>query len=435
MRKIMCFAIIFMMFFSVVLAHAAETEGDFRGIHWKFEKGILSFTGSGVVDGEGPWTAYKRNAKTLSFSGEDLHVYASFSGYKNVSTVILGKGVVYTGMYVFRDMGKKLKLAVESNDYIWDCESYDTATIAKIELGEGVDNYVIDDCFVLNKEKDRLLMFYGKKKDKLIIPETVKYLSKSVLAEKEMKELILPQGLEVIEDDALCYCPNLQKLTIPASVQKIGSFVFAGCKKLKELYFINTNVEWSTNESPDHWHELNSITDLFIPNYGDLSEISIYNCKNLYTIVISEGNTKMAGYNGIIGLDPCAIFIPKSMKEIAVRNIPYSTGVKLYVYLGSYGQKFAEDNDYNYVIVNPIKRVILSHDSIEMREKKTITLTAEIEPKDATWKKVQWISTNEQVATVQEGKVKAIGEGECDIICRGFDCGGVTAVCHVIVTK
>ena len=143
----------------------------------------------------------------------------------------------------------------------------------------------------------------------------------------------------------------------------------------------------------------------------------------------------MAGYNGIIGLDPCAIFIPKSMKEIAVRNIPYSTGVKLYVYLGSYGQKFAEDNDYNYVIVNPIKRVILSHDSIEMREKKTITLTAEIEPKDATSKKVQWISTNEQVATVQEGKVKAIGEGECDIICRGFDCGGVTAVCHVIVTK
>ena len=62
------------------------------------------------------------------------------------------------------------------------------------------------------------------------------------------------------------------------------------------------------------------------------------------------------------------------------------------------------------------------------------TLTAKVEPADATNQDVTWSSNNNAVATVENGTVKAVGEGEATITVTTAD-GGKQATCLVKVTQ
>ena len=71
----------------------------------------------------------------------------------------------------------------------------------------------------------------------------------------------------------------------------------------------------------------------------------------------------------------------------------------------------------------------LSNQSLEMKIGEDSTLEAIITP-DNLGLLPTWISSNESVATVENGVVTAVGEGECDITAAVRD---KTATCHVIV--
>ena len=79
-----------------------------------------------------------------------------------------------------------------------------------------------------------------------------------------------------------------------------------------------------------------------------------------------------------------------------------------------------------------VTAVKLSASSLEMEEGDTETLTAVIEPDDATDTAVNWTSTDEKVATVKDGVVTAVAEGKAEIKATA---GDVTAVCKVTVSK
>lgn len=86
-----------------------------------------------------------------------------------------------------------------------------------------------------------------------------------------------------------------------------------------------------------------------------------------------------------------------------------------------------------HVIVSyPEITLTLSDESLEMNLSEEQTLTVTITP-DNTGLTPTWSSSNTSVATVDEnGKVVAVGEGECDITAKVLD---QTATCHVTVTN
>lgn len=61
----------------------------------------------------------------------------------------------------------------------------------------------------------------------------------------------------------------------------------------------------------------------------------------------------------------------------------------------------------------------------------TVTLTATVEPANALNKTVTWSSSDDTVATVEGGKVKAVAQGTAEITATA---GGITATCTVTVT-
>ena len=80
----------------------------------------------------------------------------------------------------------------------------------------------------------------------------------------------------------------------------------------------------------------------------------------------------------------------------------------------------------------PVTGVSLNKTETDLTVGSTETLTATVQPTDATNQNVTWSSDNENVATVENGKVTAVGTGSTTITVTTED-GGKTATCTVTV--
>lgn len=82
-------------------------------------------------------------------------------------------------------------------------------------------------------------------------------------------------------------------------------------------------------------------------------------------------------------------------------------------------------------IVNPCTGITLDKDTLTIARGETATLTATVEPADTT-NTIVWSSENDNIATVENGVVTAVGLDETTITAA---CGDKTASCKVTVTK
>lgn len=89
-----------------------------------------------------------------------------------------------------------------------------------------------------------------------------------------------------------------------------------------------------------------------------------------------------------------------------------------------------------YGTITKVISIILSTSSLDMVKGESRQLTASVYPSSATFKKMEWSSTNESVATVdQYGMVKAAGAGTCYIKAKATDGSSVEKSCSVTVTS
>ncbi|MBQ9705710.1 MAG: Ig-like domain-containing protein [Paludibacteraceae bacterium] len=79
-----------------------------------------------------------------------------------------------------------------------------------------------------------------------------------------------------------------------------------------------------------------------------------------------------------------------------------------------------------------VEGVLLDKDNATLRRGETLTLTATVEPAEAANKNVTWTSSNEAVATVENGIVKAVSEGKATITVTTEE-GQFTATCLITV--
>lgn len=84
--------------------------------------------------------------------------------------------------------------------------------------------------------------------------------------------------------------------------------------------------------------------------------------------------------------------------------------------------------------VYPVTGVTLDKTSVTMTEGDELTLTATIKPDNATNKNLTWSSSNSSVASVVDGKVKALKAGFATVSVKTED-GGMTANCDITVVE
>ena len=104
---------------------------------------------------------------------------------------------------------------------------------------------------------------------------------------------------------------------------------------------------------------------------------------------------------------------------------------------GKCGEVWIDDIEYgeytDYVAPVHATGVTLDKTSASVKQGKTITLTATVEPADAVNKNVTWSSNNASVATVSNGVVTGVATGNAKITVTTED-GSHTASCTVTVT-
>lgn len=104
---------------------------------------------------------------------------------------------------------------------------------------------------------------------------------------------------------------------------------------------------------------------------------------------------------------------------------------------GDCGEVWIDDIEYGEYSANvaPVHAtgVTLDKTSASVKQGKTITLTATVEPADAVNKNVTWSSNNTSVATVSNGVVTGVATGNAKITVTTED-GSYTASCTVTVT-
>lgn len=104
------------------------------------------------------------------------------------------------------------------------------------------------------------------------------------------------------------------------------------------------------------------------------------------------------------------------------------------------------DNNYEYILVNGTlyitdNRIYVSEIKLESGTLTleypywTYALSYSIVPADATNKSIEWTSSDEYVAKVDDGTIIGIAVGEANITATAKDGSGVSATCHVSVTS
>lgn len=70
---------------------------------------------------------------------------------------------------------------------------------------------------------------------------------------KNLTEVVLQEGIEIIHDQSFTFATGLQKLTLPVTIVSIGMEAFAGCSSLTEITFQGTKAQWGAIEKGENW--------------------------------------------------------------------------------------------------------------------------------------------------------------------------------------
>lgn len=153
--------------------------------------------------------------------------------------------------------------------------------------------------------------FYGNSQIQTVkIPNSVKSIGEGAFQYcNSLKTVSLPNGLEKIEGHVFGYCYVLKNIKIPNTVKTVGDGVFNNCQKLTEIKFPQ------------------SVTSIGISALG--------NCYSLKTVVIENKNCTLK-YN-----DMDTIFLDDGFDKKAYKKMPDTLTIK--GYKGSTAEKIAKE--------------------------------------------------------------------------------------------
>lgn len=136
----------------------------------------------------------------------------------------------------------------------------------------------------------------------------------------------------------------------------------------------------------------------------------------------SSSNTLFTGDDGaLVSLQITATQTASETCRIEMKNQRFST---------KNSKEYSIENSSTVVNVDriPLIGISLNTHELTLNQNQSFELVAEIEPADATGYDINWSSSNEAVATVDNGIVSAVGLGECIITVTGESNTGIT--CH-----
>jgi fibronectin type 3 domain-containing protein len=328
-------------------------------------------------------------------------------------------------------------------------------TASAAESQESVSATYGDFEYTLEDDYTCTITKYNGSAANVTIPSTIYGYKVSALSDtaflsnKNIRSVIIPNG--VLRIGALCFdsCTNLQEITIPDSVMYIvrsgdarsGGFL-QFCDSLKEITLGSGLENFFDTYDLNGSHSFECI---------DISKNNKYYCSidgvafskdkkkllkyppakkdEIYTIPDSVSKLSMPmGFT--LNENLKAVIIPKSVKEISLYTFGTSLN-SIYGYKGTVAETYAKENGFKFIEISEPTSVSLNKTSLTLDVGKSYTLTKTVSPSNAVTS-YTWSSSNTSVATVDgNGKVTAKASGTATITVKTSN--GKTATCKVTV--
>lgn len=308
----------------------------------------------------------------------------------------------------------------------------------------------------------------------------------------KIERIAFPNSVARIGDVSLYGC-GISEIDIPSSVTNIGEAAFYNCSELNDVFFSGSESQWNNIEIVDDNSPLNNAAKHYGTEDGQVEYITM-NQTELSLVVgdtdvltvdvfpddatdksiewsssdediatVSQSGTVTAIAPGTATITASTLdggnrtaycevtvfkcgdenFKPHNWNEGEITTPATCTeyGSKKHICLKCGVIKNVSISPLGHTLSNgkctqctEVKSVSLNNTVLHLQTGDTSTLVATVSPSNATNKTVFWTSSDNTVATVQDGKVIAKEEGKATISVRTKD-GGYQATCVVYVSE
>ena len=250
-----------------------------------------------------------------------------------------------------------------------------------------------------------------------------------------LKDVTIPEGVTSIGNNAFWGCTSLESVTIPEGVTSIRNNTFKGCTSLKDV-----TIPGSVTKIDDEAFKNSGLKTI---DFGGTA--AGWNAVTQGTDAIPSSVTTMNYKGWLVTLDAnggtpsqTTVRTDEDGKVVSLPT-PARTGHTFKGWLDTREGKLCLSGaiftspttlEAQWEAGVPATGVTLDEGALTLKEGGTATLTAKVSP-EGTTDAVVWASTDDAVATVNNGTVKGIEAGAAVVTATA---GGHVAFCLVTVT-
>ncbi len=210
---------------------------------------VDEITFSSVLKTIGEWTfAYCTSLESIEFpnSLESIDSW-SFAYCTGISKMTLSDTMKVVGYGSFAHCTALESLHIPAS--VETIEEYiitDCAALESITVADENPNYSAQDNVMYNKDKTAILHYAQAKQDtEFTVPDTVKTVGKAAFEHsKNLKKIILQDGVEQILGDAFLECSALEEIVLPKSLTSVAEYAFQDCNVFKTICYDGDATTW-----------------------------------------------------------------------------------------------------------------------------------------------------------------------------------------------
>lgn len=290
------------------------------------------------------------------------------------------------------------------------------------------------------------------------IPDSVENIGDCAFQETSLLNLIIPNSVNTIGEDAFHLCRNLKSITLGNGLEHIKDRAFSSCynlEKITVLFLTPIQISSSVFSSYDKstLYVAKGTKQLFEKEepWCFFSNIEEYE-KTIAVTLISLNPSSVEGNVGE-QIQINATVLPEyatdkvvtwnssdeSVATVDDNGLVYLLKEGTTIITASATDGSEVEASCNVTVFKPeilVSSILLNLSSVEGKEGEQIQIDATVLPEDATDKTIEWSSSDENIATVDDtGLISLLKKGTAVITASATDDSGISAKCAVVVTE
>lgn len=157
----------------------------------------------------------------------------------------------------------------------------------------------------------------------IVLPPSVKRIATSAFSGAKCREVVLPEGIEEIDEWAFMDCRDLRRVVFPRSLKTLGSMAFRGCRALEKVEFSGgpTVIESATFENCVSLKQVKFGENLRVLGSKFDDGGAFQNCTSLEEVILPEGFMVLGNgtFSGCTSL--ARIVLPGSLAAIGEESL------------------------------------------------------------------------------------------------------------------